>query len=262
MKLYGLIGKTLEHSFSKDYFSNKFENNKTDADYQLFEMEKMIDLHDFSKSQPDLCGFNVTIPFKREVINQMDELSPIARISGSVNVVKVIRENNKIVLKGFNTDVHGFEQSLKPLIKKRHALRALVLGTGGAAHSVAFILRKFGIYYYFVSRKPLKVETMGYSWITPKILEEFRLIINTTPSGMFPNVDQCPEIPYEYLSPQHILYDLVYNPEETLFLKKGREKGAITKSGLQMLKIQAEESWKIWQLKTHKKNEGNHFWLW
>ena len=262
MELYGLIGKKLQHSFSKDYFLKKFENKKIDADYHLFEMEELVDLHDFSKKQTNLCGLNVTIPFKRGVINQMDELSPIARISGSVNVIKVIRNNDDVVLKGFNTDTYGFEQSLKPLIKGRKQLRALVLGTGGAAHSVAYVLRKFGIYFYFVSRKPVKVETMGYSWITPTVMGEFRLIINTTPSGMFPNVDACPEIPYEFLEKDHILYDLVYNPEETLFLKKGREKGAVTKNGLEMLQIQAEESWKIWQSKKHQKNEDNHFWLW
>ncbi len=262
MELYGLIGKTLGHSFSRDFFLKKFDDKKIDADYQLFEMKELVDLHDFSKKQTNLRGFNVTIPFKRKIINQLDELSPIARISGSVNVVKIIRKNEDITLKGFNTDTHGFEQSLKPLIKGRKELRALILGTGGAAHSVAYVLRKFGIFFYFVSRRPLKVETMGYSWITPKVMEEFRLIINTTPNGMFPNVDHCPEIPYEYVGTEHILYDLVYNPQETLFLKKGSEKGAVTKNGMQMLEIQAEESWKIWQSKKHQKNEDNHFWLW
>jgi len=262
MKLYGLLGKSLKHSFSRDYFLKKFSEKKLDADYRLFEMDELVDLHGFSIEHPELCGLNVTIPYKREAINQMDELSPIARITGSVNVIKVIRKNEAVILKGFNTDAGGFEKSFKRVIKEQKNLRALILGTGGAAHSVAYVLRKFGVYFYFVSRKPVKIETMGYSWITPAVMEEFHLIINTTPTGMFPHQDEFPEIPYDGLTPSHILCDLIYNPEETLFLRKGREKGAFTKNGYEMLKIQAEESWKIWQSKKHSKNENNNFWLW
>jgi len=262
MDLYGLIGQSLKHSFSKEYFQKKFKAKRIDADYQLFEMDELINLHDFFNSLPNLKGINVTIPYKRAVINQMDDLSSIARITGSVNVVKAIRKNKNILLKGFNTDSNAFEKSLKPLIKGRKNLRALILGTGGAAHAVAYILRKKGIYFYFVSRKPLKVETMSYTWITPKIMKDFQLIINTTPVGMFPYTNEKPEILYDELTPSHILYDLTYNPEETLFLKTGREKGAKIKNGYEMLEIQAEESWKIWQSKKQEKNENNHFWLW
>ncbi len=247
MELYGLIGKTLKHSFSGDYFSRKFKKKGIDAEYRLWEMEELPDLHLFAAEHPALRGFNVTIPFKREVALFMDTLDKRAQLTGSVNVVKVIREGKKVFLKGYNTDVVGFEKSLKPLIRRRKRLRALVLGSGGSAHSVACVLRKQGIYFNFVTRQPKKLEMMGYSWITPAIMREFKLIVNTTPVGMYPHVDQAPEIPYEWLTSDHILFDLVYNPEETLFLKKGREKGAVTKNGLEMLKIQAEASWKIWR---------------
>jgi shikimate dehydrogenase len=247
MELYGLIGKTLKHSFSGDYFSEKFKNKGIDAEYRLWEMEQMEDLRDFVRQYPELRGFNVTIPFKREVVHFMDALSHKAQLAGSVNVVKVVRKKEKVFLKGFNTDVIGFDRSLQPLIKDRKFLRALILGSGGSAHSVAYVLRRHGIYFNFVTRSPKKLEMMGYSWITPAVMNEFKLIINTTPLGMYPDVDQAPEIPYERLTTEHILFDLIYNPEETLFLKKGREKGAVTKNGLEMLKIQAEESWKIWR---------------
>jgi len=247
MEVYGLIGKTLKHSFSGDYFARKFEKKHIDAEYRLWEMEELPDLRDFARENQQLKGFNITIPFKRQVAAYMDELSTSAQLSGSVNVVKVIRKNGEIVLKGYNTDVIGFEKSLKPLIKGRKLLRALILGSGGSAHSVACVLRKRGIYFYFVTRQPKKLEMMGYSWITPAVMEEFKLIVNTTPLGMYPHVEQAPEIPYELITPDHILFDLIYNPEETLFLKKGKERGAKVKNGFEMLKIQAEESWKIWK---------------
>ena len=160
---------------------------------------------------------------------------------------KSLREKGKIKLSGFNTDVIGFENSLLPLVNKRNNLRALILGTGGAAHSVAFVLRKLGIYFYFVTRNPSKLEMINYTWVTPEVIKENQLIINASPVGMFPNVDACPNLPYENLGPSHILYDLVYNPEESCFLKKGKEAGALIKNGQEMLEIQAEESWKIWK---------------
>ena len=249
MELYGLIGKTLKHSFSGDYFAQKFEAKQIDAAYRLWEMEDLQDLHDFARAHPRLKGFNVTIPYKRKALLFMDELSKPALLTGSVNVVKVLRNGNEIFLKGYNTDVVGFEKSLKPLIKGRKLLRALILGSGGSAHSVACVLRKYGVYFNFVTRSPKKLEMMGYSWVTPAVMEEYKLIVNTTPLGMYPHVDQAPDIPYELITPQHILFDLIYNPQETLFLKRGRERGALTKNGLDMLKIQAEESWKIWREK-------------
>ncbi len=247
MDIYGLIGKPLKHSFSGDYFSQMFEKKHIDAEYRLWEMDEMPDLHVFAREHPQLRGLNITIPYKRTVIPALDELNAPVQIIGSANVIKVNRNSGEIFLKGYNTDIIGFEKSLKPLIKGRKQLRALILGTGGSAHSVAYVLRKLGIYFYFITRRPKKLEMMGYSWITPAIMEEFQLIVNTSPVGMFPDTEQAPVIPYEMLTPSHILFDLIYNPEETLFLKKGKAQGAIVKNGLEMLKIQAEEAWKIWK---------------
>jgi len=247
MDIYGLIGKPLGHSFSGDYFSQKFEKKHIDAEYRLWEMDEMPDLHAFARKHPQLRGLNVTIPYKRTIISTLDELYSPVQIIGSVNVIKVNRKDGEIFLKGYNTDVIGFEKSLKPLVKGRKQLRALILGTGGSAHAVAFVLRKLGIYFYFITRRPKKLEMLGYSWITPVIMNEFQLIVNTTPVGMFPDTEHAPLIPYEMLTPSHILFDLIYNPEETLFLKKGKAQGAVVKNGLEMLKIQAEEAWKIWK---------------
>jgi shikimate dehydrogenase len=246
MDIYGLIGKPLQHSFSGDYFARKFDEKHIDAEYRLWEMDKLPDLHEFARENPQLVGLNVTIPYKRTVLSEMDEICSPVQLIGSMNVVKVRRKGDGITLKGFNTDVIGFEKTLKPLIKDRKIIRALILGTGGSSHSVAYVLRKLGIYFSFVTRHPQKLETMGYSWITSSVMHEFQLIINTTPVGMFPETNQSPMIPYEMLTPDHILYDLIYNPEETLFLKRGKEQGAKVINGLEMLKIQAEESWKIW----------------
>ncbi len=250
MELYGLLGETLNHSFSGNYFGKKFEHENIDAEYQLFEFENVPDLHDFAEGHPNLIGLNVTIPYKRQIISQLDEVNNVVRMTGNANVVKVIRKKGKIKLHGFNTDVIGFENSLLPLIKKKKNLRALILGTGGAAHSVAFVLRKLGIYFYFVTRNPSKLEMINYTWVTPEVIKENQLIINATPVGMFPNIDTFPNLPYEYMGSSHILYDLVYNPAEPGFLKKGKEVGAIIKNGQEMLEIQAEESWKIWKNKS------------
>jgi len=247
MDLYGLIGKSLKHSFSGNYFAQKFEEKHIDAEYRLWEMDKLPDLHDFARGYPNLKGLNITIPFKRSVIPYLDGMGSAAQLTGSVNVVKILQNHGNVLLKGYNTDVVGFEKSINPLIKGRKLLRALILGSGGSAHSVACVLRKKGIYFYFVTRQPRKLEMMGYSWITPAVMKKFMLIVNTTPLGMFPNTTGFPELPYELITPEHILFDLIYNPEETLFLKKGREQGATVKNGLEMLKIQAEESWKIWK---------------
>lgn len=247
MELYGLLGKSLNHSFSGNYFGKKFEEEGIDAEYQMFEFEDVPDLHDFVKEHPNLQGFNVTIPYKRKMVSQLDEMSSVVTMTGNTNVIKVIRKDNKIKLSGFNTDVIGFEKSLIPLLKKRNNLRALILGTGGAAHSVAYVLRKLGTYFYFVTRHPNKLEMINYSWITPEIMKESQLIINATPVGMFPDSESCPDLPYDSLGPSHILYDLVYNPPESNFLKKGKEAGSVLKNGQEMLEIQAEESWKIWK---------------
>ncbi len=247
MKLYGLLGKTLTHSFSKNYFDNKFDKMGINAQYQLFEMEKLEDLHLFAEKYPELKGLNVTIPYKREVLVQLDGMSKVVEMVGSANVIKIVRLDGKIKLFGYNTDVIGFEKTLKPLIKGRKFLRALILGGGGVAHAVSYVLRKQGIYYCYITRNPKKIQDAGYSWINEKTMQDYQLIINTTPLGMYPKINACPEIPYQYITKNHILYDLIYNPEKTLFLKKGEENGAIIKNGLDMLKIQADESWEIWR---------------
>ncbi len=247
MDIYGLIGKPLEHSFSGDYFAKKFEEKHIDAEYRLWEMDKLPDLHKFARDNPQLKGLNITIPYKRAVFSEMDKVYSPVSIIGSMNVIKVHRDGDKIILKGFNTDIIGFEKSLRPLIKGQKIIRALILGTGGSSHSVAYVLRRLGIYFSFVTRHPEKMETVGYSWITPAIMNEFHLIVNTSPVGMYPHSEQAPAIPYDLITPNHILFDLIYNPEETLFLKKGKAQGATVKNGLEMLKIQAEESWKIWR---------------
>lgn len=247
MELYGLLGKTLQHSFSGNYFQEKFDVNGIDAEYRLFEMDDVPDLHAFARQYPNLNGLNITIPYKRKIISQLDEMSNMVTMVGSANVIKVVRKKGNIRLIGFNTDVLGFEKSIEPMLRKKTNMRALILGTGGAAHSVAFVLRKLGIYFYFVTRNPKKIETMGYSWITSEVIEEYHLIVNATPIGMFPDTEANPEIPYEELTSLHILFDLIYNPKETMFLKKGKAHGAIIKNGQEMLEIQAEESWKIWK---------------
>ncbi len=246
-EIYGLIGKSLSHSYSPAYFAEKFVKKHINAEYRLFEMDNIGNLRAFIKDSPELKGLNVTIPFKLNIIPFLDEIDPVAQLTGSVNTIKIDRRNDNLFLKGYNTDTLGFENTIKPLVKDKNQLKALILGTGATAHTLAYVLRKIGIYFYFVSRKPVKVESLSYSWLDKKILKAFKLIINATPLGMFPNVDQCPDIPYDYIDKKSIVYDVVYNPEETLFLKKGREKGAITKNGLEMLYRQADEAWKIWK---------------
>ncbi len=246
MKIYGLVGKSLKHSFSPDYFNNKFRKKNIKAEYRLFELDAIDNLREIVEHTPELAGLNVTVPYKQSVVPFLDKLDPVSLLTGSVNTIKIIRKRNKIILKGFNTDAPAFEASLKPLIKKRDNLKALVLGTGGTAHSVAYVLRKLGVYFYFVSRKPVKVESLRYSWLDEELMEKYKLIINTTPVGMYPDVDKCPEIRYDLLDKENIVYDVIYNPQETLFLKNAKEKGAVTKNGLEMLHRQADLSWKIW----------------
>ena len=247
MKMYGLIGKKLGHSYSPHFFQEKFSKEKIDGEYRLFEMDNPKHLREMIEKMPDLKGLNVTIPFKLEVAPYLDRLDPVARITGSVNVIKIIRSKQGLFLMGFNTDVYAFEKTLRPLIKNRPNIRGLILGTGGAAHTVSYVLRKLGIYFNFVSRKPTKVESIKYSWINAEIMHNYRLIVNTTPVGMFPRVEDCIALPYDKVTPLHILYDLIYNPEETLFLQKGRAHGAVTKNGLEMLHLQADRSYTIWK---------------
>lgn len=246
MQKYGLIGYPLGHSFSKNYFNQKFESEKISAQYINFEIPTIKDLKTVLKENPDLNGLNVTIPYKEQVIPYLDELDEDARQIGAVNVIKFSKGLfGKIKLKGYNSDIIGFKQSIEPLLTETHR-KALILGTGGASKAVFQGLKQLGVGATYVSRNP-KEHCITYEEITPKVMEQYTVIINTTPLGMYPRIDACPDIPYDLLTPQHLLYDLLYNPDETLFMKKGLEKGAVVKNGLEMLLLQAFAAWQIWQ---------------
>ena len=242
--MYGLIGKKLGHSFSADFFNKKFENEGIREKYFLFPLPHIEDFPQLLMSHPDLKGLNVTIPYKQEVIPFLTALSEEAREIGAVNVIKINRENNRIILKGFNSDCIGFRESLLPLLNK-DITKALILGTGGASKAVEYVLKNCNIQPTFVSRRP-GTGQLSYEDLTREIIEENLLIINTTPLGMFPEVDKKPDIPYQFLTRKHICYDLVYNPMVTEFMKCSLEKGAIVKNGLEMLKLQALGAWAIW----------------
>ena len=245
MKKFGIIGYPLGHSFSPGYFNEKFENEGIDAHYDKYELPVITDLQAVIDYTPDLCGFNVTIPYKEKVMSYLDSVSPEARAIGAVNVVKISRKDgNKPYLEGYNSDVIGFMRSIQPLLDNQHK-KALILGTGGASKAVNYGLHQFGIETVLVSRSQ-KDKTIQYQQITPEMLAEYTVIVNCTPCGMAPHFNECPDIPYEALSKQHLLYDLIYNPDETLFLKKGKAQGALTKNGLEMLLLQAEAGWEIW----------------
>ena len=245
MKKFGIIGYPLGHSFSPGYFNEKFANEGIDAHYDKYELPVITDLQAIIDYTPDLCGFNVTIPYKEKVMSYLDNVSPEARAIGAVNVVKVTRKDGDTpYLEGYNSDVIGFMRSIEPLLDKHHK-KALVLGTGGASKAVSYGLHQFGIETVLVSRSQ-KDKTIQYQQITPELMNEYTVIVNCTPCGMAPHFNECPDIPYEALTKQHLLYDLVYNPDETLFLKKGKAQGALTKNGLEMLLLQAEAGWEIW----------------
>ncbi len=242
MNLYGLIGFPLTHSFSKKYFTEKFQKeNIRDSRYELFEIQEAAQLSEILRNNTDLRGLNVTIPHKEKVILYLDEIDAAAREIGAVNVIS-IREGR---LKGYNSDYYGFRQSLLNLVGQTNGLKALILGTGGAAKAVKAALEDLKIPYIFVSRTK-EPTNLSYQEIDETIISEYKLIVNTSPLGMYPKTDSYPELPYHALTPQHFLYDLVYNPEETVFMKKGAEKGAKTQNGLEMLHLQAEKAWEIW----------------
>ena len=243
MKQYGLIGEKLGHSFSKRFFTEKFSTEGIDAQYDLFELADIQQITDlFKEKKPS--GLNVTIPYKEQVIPYLDAIDSEAKEIGAVNTIQFKSVDGKIVKKGYNTDVIGFRDSLLPLLKAHHR-KALILGTGGASKAVAFVLGKLGIEYKYVSRKA-KEGAFTYEDLTQAVIEEYTVIVNCSPVGMFTKVDAAPDIPYQYLTEKHLLYDLIYNPEETLFSKLGKERGATTKTGLDMLYGQAIASWKIW----------------
>ncbi|HZY36470.1 MAG TPA: shikimate dehydrogenase [Mucilaginibacter sp.] len=246
MKQYGLIGYPLSHSFSKKYFTDKFERaHITDSEYQLFPIEHISELPALIKRHPDLCGLNVTIPHKQNVLKYLDWVEGDAKRIGAVNCIRITGNDDR--LEGFNTDLYGFEMSLKPLLTNKHD-HALVLGDGGAAQAVKCVLENLGIAYKVVTRKPQEGGIL-FKDLGPHHIKDNLLIINTTPLGMSPHIDECPPIPYECITDDHLLYDLVYNPEKTVFLQKGEERGAMIKNGLEMLILQAEKSWEIWTAK-------------
>jgi len=246
MEIYGLIGKTLGHSFSKRYFTEKFETEGIAARYELFELPD-ISHFPLLVANNRFSGLNVTIPYKEKIIPFLDELDPVAQEVGAINTIRFIRSEDHTILKGYNTDVIGFTNSFAPLLQPQHQ-RALILGTGGASKAVAYALKTLNIDYRFVSREPSE-ETYSYQQLTKEIIEAHKIIINCTPVGTFPNVDVAPGIPYQYLTSEHLLYDLIYNPEKTLFMRLGEDRGATTKSGLDMLYGQAIAAWVIWNEK-------------
>ena len=246
MKKYGLLGYPLGHSFSRNYFNQKFEAERIDAEYLNFEIPEIKEIKNVIKENPELNGLNVTIPYKEQVIPYLDDLDEDARLIGAVNVIKFSKGLfGKVKLKGYNSDIIGFKHSIEPLLKEHHR-KALILGTGGASKAVFQGLKQLGVASTFVSRKA-KEYCITYEEITPKVMEQYTVIVNTTPLGMYPNVNACPDIPYDLLTSDHLLYDLLYNPDETLFMRKGKEKGAVVKNGLEMLLLQAFAAWEIWQ---------------
>lgn len=244
MKKFGIIGYPLGHSFSPGYFNEKFQNEGIDAIYEKYELPVITDLQAIIDYTQDLCGFNVTIPYKEKVMSYLDVISPEARAIGAVNVVKVTNKDGKKHLEGYNSDLIGFTRSIQPLLEAHHK-KALVLGTGGASKAVMYGLHKLGIETMLVSRYQ-KNNTIQYEQIDEEVMKEYTVIVNCTPCGMAPHFDECPTIPYSHITPKHLLFDLIYNPDETLFLKNGREQGAVTKNGLEMLLLQAEGAWEIW----------------
>lgn len=236
--LYGLIGYPLSHSFSPAYFNNKFSAGGIDARYDAYAIPSIADLTALLRDNPQLKGLNVTIPYKEQVLPLLDEIDVAAREIGAVNCIKI--EGGKLI--GYNTDHIGFAESLKPVLQPHHT-HALILGTGGAAKAVIYALKQLGIKHKIVSRT---CGDMQYADIDEEIMNRYKIVINTTPLGMYPAIEAAPEMPYQYWGKEHLLYDLVYNPEETLFLQKGKQKGATIKNGYEMLILQAEASWQIW----------------
>lgn len=247
MDKYGLIGYPLGHSFSIGYFNEKFQNEGIDACYINFEIESIEELREVIDRNPELRGLNVTIPYKQKVIPYLDEISQEARAIGAVNVIRVTHKGKNVHLKGYNSDVIGFTQSIEPMLEKCHK-KALILGTGGAAKAIDYGLRSIGLETVFVSRYE-RPGTIQYHKLTPDDIKEYNVIVNCTPAGMYPKADTCPDLPYEAMDRNTLLYDLIYNPDETLFMKRGKQFGATVKNGLEMLLLQAFASWEFWNTK-------------
>lgn len=243
MKKFGLIGFPLIHSFSKRYFSEKFENENIDAQYDLYELDDISKFKELIASV-ELSGLNVTIPYKEKVIPYLDELDDTAAKIGAVNVIQFKHANGKLVLKGYNSDTIGFEASIRPLLMPHHS-KALILGTGGASKAIVYALHKLAIKTTYVSRSS-RPDSFTYQELNKEIIEDYKLIINASPVGTFPHTDEYPDIPYQYIGAEHLLFDVVYNPSETLFLRKAKAQGATTMNGKGMLSGQAVAAWQIW----------------
>ncbi|MBT8324491.1 MAG: shikimate dehydrogenase [Winogradskyella sp.] len=240
---YGLVGKDISYSFSRAYFEEKFENENLDCTYVNFDIEHISDFDGIIKKAKNLKGLNVTIPYKEAVISKLDKINKRAAKIGAVNTIKITKKNKLI---GYNTDYYGFKKSLLPLLEKHHN-NALIFGTGGASKAIAHVFKNLGIHYNFVSRLANQKATYTYSQLTKEIIHHHKILVNCTPLGTYPNIDECPNIPYDAIEKDHLLYDLVYNPETTKFLYQGQKNGAKTINGRQMLIHQAEKSWKICQ---------------
>jgi shikimate dehydrogenase len=243
---FGLLGKSLSHSFSKSYFDAKFlAENRTNYSYSNFDLQNLDSLLALI-AEENLSGLNVTKPYKELVIPYLNELDSVAKEIGAVNCINISQKDNKPYLKGYNTDYYGFAQSIKPFMEPSHQ-KALILGTGGASKAVYYALKNVGVDVYFVTTGDKKADNyFHYNELNEYVLSAFKLIVNCTPLGLYPAIDNCPDIPYQYLTSEHLMYDLIYNPEETLFLKKGKAQGVVTINGLNMLKLQADKAWEIW----------------
>ena len=245
MDKYGLIGYPLQHSSSISYFNEKSQNASINAKYINFEIPTIDALPEILASNPELKGLNVTIPYKEKVISFLDTVSPEARAIGAVNVIRIKQKNNNNKQKGYNSDLIGYTQSIQPMLRPYHK-KALILGTGGASKAINYGLKSLGLDTVLVSRFE-RPGTIQYEKITPEVIEEYNVIVNCTPCGMYPHFEECPNLPYEAMSNKTLLYDLIYNPDQTLFMKKGLRMGATVKNGLEMLLLQAFASWEFWQ---------------
>jgi len=246
MDKYGLIGNPLGHSFSRAFFTEKFAREGIDAEYINFEIPHAAQLLDVVRDNPELRGLNCTIPHKQAIMPLLDEVSDEAREIGAVNVIRVTHDaDGKAHLKGFNSDIIGFMESIRPLLDPERHKKALVLGTGGASKAICVGLDRLGLTWKYVSRKHIEGQ-FTYEDLTPEVVHEFPVIVNCSPVGMFPRIDAAPNIPYGALTPDNLLYDLVYNPEITQFMQYGRRRGAVVKNGLEMLRLQAIASWEFW----------------
>ena len=238
----------LGHSFSISYFNDKFADEGINARYENFEISSIDQLQEVLDTNPNLRGLNVTIPYKEKVIEFLDSITPEAQAIGAVNVIRVSHEGKKTKLKGYNSDVIGFTKSIEPMLDSNWHKKALILGTGGASKAINYGLKSLGLETVFVSRYQ-RPGTIQYESITPEVIREYNVIVNCTPLGMYPHTEECPKLPYEAMDYHTILYDLIYNPDETLFMKRGREQGAEVKNGLEMLLLQAFASWEFWHEK-------------